>query len=443
MPILDRLTGQPDDDDEQQPEDKKRQPPEPKIISGLPGYANFSLAALQERIEAQFQEEIAGRDDILLADQDEAARRELVREAGEYVLAVEGVPLLPEQRTALFDAAYRNLFTFGPLDDLLRDEMITEMTIDGYASIHVRRQMGEPEAVQSYFADEQHLTRIVERILTSGGAQLLESEPFVEVGLTMLGRPARLTLIGQPLSPVLHLDIRLHPAAPTTLDGLRQAGALSAVDETLLTALASSGHGLLIVGDVAAGKTTMLEALLPVLPDPEGACLVERSREVRAPAAMVVRPAVPATELAPGQTFAEQIAAALEDGAAMLIADELRGDEATAIWAALAQDSGPRCIAVLRASTDPARLRSAFDILIRKGQPALPYEAINRALLERLPFVVMTRIGPEGLRLIGIGEWAGEAAETIRLRQLVREGVLTGEHPRHDLPGLPDDFWLA
>ncbi|MBN1933474.1 MAG: hypothetical protein JW934_02350, partial [Anaerolineae bacterium] len=104
MPILNRLTGTPDEGDEPPASGKNRQPPDPRIVSGLPGHANFSLAALQERIETQFQQETAGRDDILLDVQDEAARRDLVREVGEYVLAVEGVPLPVEERAALFDA---------------------------------------------------------------------------------------------------------------------------------------------------------------------------------------------------------------------------------------------------------------------------------------------------------------------------------------------------
>ncbi|MBN1967638.1 MAG: Flp pilus assembly complex ATPase component TadA, partial [Anaerolineae bacterium] len=344
----------------------------------------------------------------------------------------------------LFDAAYRNLFTFGPLDALLADEAITELTIDGFASIHVRHRMGRPEPVQSYFEDGGHLARIVGRILTGGGAQLREDEPFVEVGLTLLGRPARLTLIGPPLSPVLHLDLRLHPAEATTFDGLRQGGAISEVDAAVLTALLASSHGLLIAGDVAAGKTTLLEALLPHVPDPASAWLVARADEVRAPEAMPMHCVVPVTDAQPGVDFATQIATALEHAPATLIADELRGDEAGPILAALAETDGPRCVFVLRASPEPARLRSAFGILLRKGQPDVPQAWINDVLLERLPFVVITRIDPAGLRVTGIGEWAAEAeGELTTLRWLVRDGVLSGARPRHALPGLDETFWTG
>ncbi len=439
MSILKRLHGNEDDDKNDKP-DKSRQA-SPEIIRGRPGYASFSVRALAERIEAQLQEELGQRVDILLEVQDESARRDLVREAGEYVLAVESIPLNYDEKETLFEAVYRNLFSFGPLDALLEDDSITGLTIDGHDSIYLRRREGDPQPVTSYFEDYAHLRRITERIVTGAGGQLLDDEPFIEVGCVMLGRPVRLTLVSPPLSPVLHLDVRLHPRQATTIPGLRAMGALSAVDETLLRVLAESSYGALIVADAAGGKTTLLEALLPLLPKPESCWLVERTRELRLPPGINGLYAVPVTADSPGITFADQIAAALDESPGTLIADELRGDEAVPVWQALSGPEQPRVLLVLRSSSVPRRLRNAVSILIRKGQPNIAQEVINRALLDRVPFVITTTIDADGLRLTGISEWApDETGEDVTLRPLVQGGALTGHRPRHTLP-VPDEFW--
>ena len=295
MPILKRLS-----DPEDEPaagNGESRRPDrraEPEIIQGRAGYARVSVGALRERIEQEVQEELAARSDILLDAQDVAARRALVREVGEYVLAVETVTLSREERDRLFDAAYSNLFSFGPLDALLADERVTELTADGHARLHIRRRMGPPEPVPSHFEDAAHLVRILERILTSAGSELRDDQPFVEIGVTLLDRPARLTLILPPLSPEPHVDVRLHPRQPLTLDSLLAQGALSTADADLLRALARSPHGVCIAGEAATGKTTLLQALLAEVPDPAQVVVVERAREVCLPEGMRRRAAVSA-----------------------------------------------------------------------------------------------------------------------------------------------------
>jgi len=122
--------------------------------------------------------------------------------------------------------------------------------------------------------------------------------------------------------------------------------------------------------------------------------------------------------------------------------DELRGDESGPIWQALTRADQPRCVGVLRSSPDPDRLRSAISILLRKGQPAIPQAAIHDSLLTRLPFVVMTHIGPRGLHVTGIAEWEATPEDSLTLRRLVSGGLLTGNAPRHDLPVEPG-FWSA
>ncbi len=441
MSILKRLSNGEDDggDDLRQPGPSR---PDPEIIRGRPGYASFSLAALRERIEGQIEEELARRADVRLEMQDEEARWALVREVGGYVLAVESVPLSHAEREALFTAVYRDLFTFGPLDALLSDETITGLTIDGFERVYVRRLSGESEQIPSIFEDHAHLLRSVERILAEAGGQLLEEEPFVEVGLVMLGRPARLSLVMPPLNPVLHLELRLHPSATATLHALQAGGAITEADATLLRALMRSPHGALIVGEAGAGKTTLLEALLSELPDPGSTWLVERGGELRPPQGVQRLGVIPAREGQPGVDFPAQVRRAVDENPTTLVLDELLGDEAGVLWEALTRASRPRCLFVLRGSSQPQRLRSALRILLRKGRPDAPQEAINRLLLERLPFVITTRLGPQGVQVDTVAEWVEDAAsaDDVILRPLLHGGRPTGHRPHHAV-AVDAAFW--
>jgi pilus assembly protein CpaF len=409
--------------------------PQPDVIKGRPGYASFSMAALEERIIAQLEAEIGGDVD----PPDEAAGRALVHDAGDYVLAVEAVPLAQREKAQLYDRVYRHVFSYDLLDDYLADETVTEIVVDTFGAIYVRTGSGEPQKTDHAFANLAYLRRLVARLVAAAGGQLTEADPFVEAGLILLDRPARLTVVGPPLSPGLSFTLRLHPRTPRTLDRLLSNGMITSAAQTLLDAIMRSRHGLLIVGDVAAGKTSLLEALLPALPDPALGVLIERAREIRTPAAMHHLSAIPATDETAGVTFGAQIDQALGQGHQTIVLDELRGDEAAPVWQVLQGDA--RCVFVVRSSPAVDRLRSTLNILIRRAAPAVPQTAIHDTLVNRLPFVVTLVEVEDALRVATISEWGLDlAADSLTLQPLLAGDALTGCQPAHSLD-LPDEFW--
>jgi pilus assembly protein CpaF len=416
------------------------------IIPGRAGRPSYSLDALRERVETQFQEETANRPDILLDLDTEQKRRDLLEEIADYVLAVEAITLSAANRSALITSAYRSLFTFGPLDKVVSDDRVTEIAINGPHSIHARRGMGRPEPVQAAFEDRAHLRRTLERVLASAGAVLPDDNPFLEVGVVMMGRAARLSEVGPPISPDYSLEIRLHPAQPITLDALcSRFGALPTQAVELLRAVLDAGHGLLIVGDVGLGKTTLAGALAHLLP-PDAHCIaVERAPEMHLPPHVARRFPIPPTPGDPGQDFVSAIQAAQDVAPDWLILDEIRGDESAAVWDALTREQPPRYMWVFRGDPQPDRLRSALSMVIRQQHPAVEQTAIHRALAGRLPFVAAFRITPDGPRLHLFAEWAADddgAALTLEPLLASQAGgwTFTGQRPRHTLD-LPDSFW--
>lgn len=444
-------------EDHDQPDAHHDAPTLSPIVPGRPGRPSYSLDALRERVERQFQDETADRADILLELDTEERRRDLLREITEYVLAVEAITLSAQDRRALIDAAYRHLFTFGPLDDYLHDDAVTEITVNGPHAIHVRRWMGALEPVGAVFDDRFALAGTLERILAGAGAVLSDDDPFLEVGVVLAGRAARISLVAPPISPDYSLEIRLHPRQPVRLKDLHgDLGMMPPQAAALLAAILDAGHGLLIVGDVGLGKTTLAGALLANLvetsPDSAPAItVVERAAEMALPPAITRRVPVPPTPDDAGQDFAATIQAALDETPAWLAVDEIRGDESAAVWAALTHEDAPRYLWVFRGDPQPDRLRSAFGMVIRKQHPAVEQAAIHRALARHLPFVVaLARV--DGLpRLRAIAEWTPAPADDVpsadaplALRPLLTADggtwSFTGALPRHDL-GLSRDFW--
>jgi hypothetical protein len=175
-----------------------------------------------------------------------------------------------------------------------------------------------------------------------------------------------------------------------------------------------------------------LESLLPYLP--EGGAVVERSAELRLPGG--TRPFRRLVALPPA-TFGEQIAAALEPNPAWLVLDEVRFDEAQAMWQALTVEHAPHDLWVLRGAIDPLRLRTAFGMSVRRAQPGIDQGLIHDALLERLPFVALLARRDRQVRLVGIGEWQREVDQTdsITLRMLWPASDAEPVHPVDWSPG--------
>ncbi|MBN1558161.1 MAG: Flp pilus assembly complex ATPase component TadA [Lentisphaerae bacterium] len=447
MPILKRLT---DDDSDNGRRDEHQPPGISPIVPGRTGRPSFSLEALRERVERQFKEETAGRDDILLELDTEERRRAMLREVADYVLTMEAITLSARDKSALIESAYRSLFTFGPLDDYANDDAVTEITIIGPREIHIRRGTGQLEPVAEAFDDRAHLAGTLERVLAGSGVSLSHAGPFLETGVMIQGRPARIGLIGPPVNPDYSLTIRLHPRQPVSLNDLHaRLEMLPPQAVSLLRAILVGGHGLLIVGDAGQGKTTLAGALARSLPPTPSVTVIERAAEIWLPDFITRRIPIPPGPDMPGTDFAATLRAALDESTGWLIVDDIRGDESAAVWDALTHQNAPHYLWVFRGDTRPDRLRSALGMVIRKQHPAVEQRDIHRALAARLPFVAALRPNRGAPRLGLIAEWvldgpADDPADSLALRPILEARddtwALTGHRPSCALD-LPDDFW--
>lgn len=417
---------------------------EPKLVSGRLGTRMFSFAALVEKIVARFNEEF-GTDAPALLDADTPAKRmKLVLATTDYTLAVESVQVSPDQKADLMSRVYSEMFGFGPLDALFRDESVTTIALDGIDKASLRYGHGELTPIPPVFEDYAHLRQIISRLLRDAHAEMTEAQPFIEFGLQVEGRPICVNLMSPPITIQLKADIRVHPKAVPTLDDLVESAFLTPQVATFLRALAASPHGFLIAGDTESGKTTLLSVLANLLPQAEGIVTIERAGELRLPEKaqqLVVKWAV---RDQPGVTFGQQIRAALTKSPTCILLDEVRADEPDAIAPLLNQPNVPRQIWSFRGSADANRIRSALGMLARRADTSQS-EAMARALYDRLPFIISVKRARGTIQLRGIAEWQFPAdadyPDFVELMAMGWEGVeLTGKRPARDL-NLPPEFW--
>jgi len=409
MPLLDRLSATPDDDSGQdQPPPQDLSP----IIPGRSGRPGYSLEALRERIERELIEETANRPDILNDLATEAEQRDLVREVADYVLGQDAIRLDHPVKADLIDRAYRNLFSFGPLDGCLLDPDVIEVTATAPHTVHARRRGEKPEPVQPAFDDVYHLESILDRLLAAGGTDLAQAGPFAEVGAVLKGRRARISFAGPPVSTGYSLALRLHPAHALALDDLTAEPALiPPLAADVLRAILAAGRGLLIVGDAGTGKTTLAGALAAALPAQSRAAIVERAAEMPLPSGAAHHA---------GGDFGAALRAAVGESPGWLVADEIRGDDSAALWDILSRDDAPRLIAVFRGTHRPDRLLSALSMLIRKERPALDQRELVAALARHFPFVVALK-APSGAPQLGeiAALRAAASGESLALESLL------------------------
>ncbi|MBZ0291903.1 MAG: Flp pilus assembly complex ATPase component TadA [Anaerolineae bacterium] len=414
---------------------------EPDLLSGRFGQRMVSVRALLEQISQAFREEFADTP-MLREAQTSTQRLKLLLETVNYVLSVESIQLTAPEKADLVARAYSDIFGYGRLDAYFADENVTTITLDGPDKAAVRYGHGDLVPVGPLFEDEGDLRRILRRLVVDAGADLPDDQPYIETGLMVGDRPVCVNLLAPPVTFQLNADIRVHPAQQPTLDALVEQGFLSPQAAEILSALAQSPHGLVIVGDTESGKTTLLSALVQLLPTPAQTIAIERAGELRLPADMRRLVARWPVGDQPEVTFGEQIGNALAQEPGCILLDEVRADEPQSIAPLLSEDHAPRQIWSFRGPFDSKRLRSALSMLARRSDVGSGEQLVN-ALYHRLPFVVTVWRAWGQIQLYSIAEWqfATDYPDYVTLLE-TQDGhhVLTGKQPIHTLD-LPDDFW--
>src|SRR4026207_1588530 len=202
------------------------------------------------------------------------------------LLAQEDTPLSQVEGERVIREVRHELFGRGPLEQLLADTSISDILVNSPYNIYIERG-GKLERTSIEFKDNEHLMRVIERIVSSVGRRIDESSPMVDARLK---DGSRVNAIIPPLSidgPVL--SIRRFGAEPLRMNSLIENKALTKDIADMLEMCVSARLNILISGGTGAGKTTLLNALSAYISEEQRIVTIEDSAELLLQQPHVVR----------------------------------------------------------------------------------------------------------------------------------------------------------
>ena len=209
-----------------------------------------------------------------------------VSRLAEGLLQAESVPLSSAEKDRLVGEVHHELFGLGPLEPLLADPTISDILVNSYANVYVERR-GKLEKTAITFKDDEHLRRVIERIVSTVGRRIDEAQPMVDARLV---DGSRVNAIIPPLAidgPVL--SIRRFGTDPLKIHALIENGALTKEIAILFEMCVKARLNIIISGGTGAGKTTLLNALSAYIPTDERIVTIEDSAELQLQQPHVVR----------------------------------------------------------------------------------------------------------------------------------------------------------
>lgn len=164
------------------------------------------------------------------------------------------------------------------LQELIEDETITEVMINGTQNIFVERQ-GRLYLTDRHFISRQKLEDVIQQIVAGTNRLVNEASPIVD---TRLPDGSRVNVVLYPVAlngPVV--TIRKFPKEQITMDRLVDLGALSEELAEVLQKLVVAGYNIFISGGTGSGKTTLLNALSQYIPKDERIITIEDNAELQ------------------------------------------------------------------------------------------------------------------------------------------------------------------
>jgi pilus assembly protein CpaF len=229
---------------------------------------------LKTRVQNKLLAELDPSMDISKTDE----VRHTILELFEQILTEENIVLSRPERQRLFEQITAEILGLGPLQPLLEDESITEIMVNGPKNIYVERK-GKIHRVPVTFESNDHVMRIIDRIVAPLGRRIDEASPYVDARLQ---DGSRVNAVIPPISLVgPTLTIRKFSKNPITIEQLIQFGSITPEAIEFMKACVVARLNIVISGGTGSGKTTLLNVLSGFIPADERILTIENAAELQ------------------------------------------------------------------------------------------------------------------------------------------------------------------
>jgi pilus assembly protein CpaF len=397
-------------------------PAPPRILTQVPHRESFRDAKfrIQNRVISDLDPKLD------LANQVEV--RKEIDEAFGRALDDEGLALTRAERSRMLEQITDEIIGLGPLEPLLRDESITEVMVNGPRQVYIERD-GKLELTNISFQNDEHVLRIIDRIIAPIGRRIDESSPMVDARLV---DGSRVNAIIPPLSlvgPVL--TIRKFSASPLTTDDLIRFGTATPEMFDFLRACVEARLNVFVSGGTGSGKTTMLNILSSFIPNDERIVTIEDAAELQLRQEHVVtlesRP--PNIEGKGAIPIRELVRNALRMRPDRIIVGECRAGEALDMLQAM--NTGHDGSMSTGHANTPRDMLARLETMVLMAGVDLPLRAIREQIASAVDLIVhQNRLKDGSRKIVSITEVQGMEGDVIVMQDVFsfeQTGVVEGK----------------
>ena len=347
--------------------------------------------------------------------EDGQMRREVRNLVGDFA-KTERLALNTSELDALGASVFDEMVGLGPIEPLLGDDSIADILINGPFQVYVERR-GELELSGVRFRDNDHLLRIVNRIVSGVGRRIDESSPMVDARLPDGSRVnaaiAPITLDGAVVS------IRKFSKKPFDLDRLVGFGAIPACAAEFLHGAVRARTSTVISGGTGSGKTTLLNALSKAIGEKERVITIEDAAELQLQQPHVVRMETrpPNIEGKGEIRQRELVKNALRMRPDRVILGEVRGEEAFDMLQAM-NTGHEGSMATIHANT-PRDAITRLEQMVAMSGMKLPAESIRGQIASAVGLIVQAMRLSDGKRKVtSITEITGMEGNVVQMQEI-------------------------
>jgi pilus assembly protein CpaF len=341
------------------------------------------------------------------------------------LMDASGTALSAEERDRVVRDIARDVMGLGPIEQFLDDPTVNEVMVNGCSPIYIERG-GRIEQTAARFNSEDHLRRVIERIVASVGRRVDEASPMVDA---RLADGSRVNVVVPPLSlDGSILTIRKFAKDPFQASDLVAMGTLSEQVTAVLAAAVEGGMNVLVSGGTGTGKTTLLNVLSSFVPDDERIVTIEDAVELQLHQQHVIRlEARPSNIEGQGEvTIRDLVRNALRMRPDRIIVGEVRGAEALDMLQAM-NTGHDGSLSTVHANAPRDALARVETMVLMAGFD-LPTRAIREQIASALNLIVHVDRFRDGARRVShVTEVVGMEGEIITLQDIYRFDYKTME----------------
>ena len=327
------------------------------------------------------------------------------------------VSLSPQERSRVVRLVFSSIRGLGILDEILADDSITEVMINGPDHIFVEHA-GRLYRLNKKFDNERQLEDIIQKIVGKAGKEVNQANPIVD---TRLPDGSRVNVVLPPVSlsgPIV--TIRKFSKTPMTVEMLLKYGSLTREAAAFLEKLVRAKYNIFISGGTGSGKTTFLNALSNFIPRDERIITIEDSAELQIKNIenLVSLETRNANTSGRGEiSIRDLIRSALRMRPERIVVGEVRGAEALDMLQAM--NTGHDGSLSTGHANSTRDMLSRLETMVLQGNDGLPLPAIRQQISSALDIIIhLSRLRDKSRRTMEITEVLGYENGEIQLNPL-------------------------